>query len=59
MAALIPDERCFIYVPLIFFLQMKMEQALSGTNAATYKVMEPHCNKICLCLEFSESHVVN
>ena len=23
---------------------MKMEQAISGTSAATYKVMEPHCS---------------
>ena len=27
---------------LLFFFLMKMEQAISGTSAATYKVMEPH-----------------
>ena len=42
MAALIPDERCFILAGLIFFLLIKTVQAISGTSAATYKVMEPH-----------------
>ena len=42
MAALIPDKRCFILAGFIFFLLMKTEQAISGTSAATYKVMEPH-----------------
>ena len=32
-------ERCL--ARFIFFLLMKTEQALSGTSAATYKVMEP------------------
>ena len=27
---------------------MKMEQAISGTSAATYKVMEPHWKSITL-----------
>ena len=26
-----------------FFLRIKTQQAISGTSAATYKVMEPHC----------------
>ena len=42
MAALITDERSFVLARLIFFLLMKTEQAISGTSAATYKVMEPH-----------------
>ena len=42
MAALIPDERCFVLACLIFFLLMKTEQAVSWTSASTYKVMEPH-----------------
>ena len=42
MAALIPDERSFVLAGFIFFLLMKTEQAISGTRAATYKVMEPH-----------------
>ena len=28
---------------LFFFLEMKTEQAISGTSAATHKVMEPQC----------------
>ena len=40
MAALIPDERWFILH--FFFLQIKTQQAISGTSGATYKVMEPH-----------------
>ena len=43
MAVLIPDERCFVLARLIFFLQMKTEQAIYGTSAAVYKVLEPHC----------------
>ena len=41
MAALILDERCFISASLIFFLQIKTEQAISGSSAATFKAMEP------------------
>ena len=39
MAALTPDERCFVLASLIL---MKTEQAVSGTSTATYKVIEPH-----------------
>ena len=46
MAVLIPDERCFVLARLIFFLQMKTEQAICGTSAATYKVMEPHWQRL-------------
>ena len=28
---------------LFFFLLLKTERAISGTSAATFKVMEPHC----------------
>ena len=42
MAALIPDERCFVLASLIFFLLFKMQQAKSGTSDATNKVIEPH-----------------
>ena len=43
MAALIPDERYFILASCIFFfLLVRMEQAISGTSAAAYTVMEPH-----------------
>ena len=45
MTALILDERCFVSVSYFFFLLMKMEEAISGTSAATYKVMEPHLSK--------------
>ena len=45
MAALIPDKRCVALVSFIFFLQIKTQHALSGTSAATYKVMEPHRNE--------------
>ena len=40
MAGLIPDERCFVLASFIFFLLMKMEQAISRTSAATYKLMK-------------------
>ena len=46
MAVLIPDERCFVLARFIFFLQMKTEQAICGTSAATYKVMEPHWQRL-------------
>ena len=42
MAALTPNERCFVLESYIFFLLIKTEQAKSGTSAATYKVLEPH-----------------
>ena len=42
MAALVPDERCFVLASFIFFLLMKTDYASSGSSAATYKVMEPH-----------------
>ena len=46
MAGLIPDERCFVLASNIFFLLIKMEQAISGTSAATYKMMEPYSKRI-------------
>ena len=42
MAALTPNERCFVLESYIFFLLIKTEQAKSGTSAATYKVLEIH-----------------
>ena len=42
MAALILDERCVILASFIFFLQIKMQQAISGTSAATYKTSKPY-----------------
>ena len=36
MAALIPDERCAILAIFVFFLQIKTQQAISWTSAATY-----------------------
>ena len=36
------DERCVVLASLIFSLLIKMQHAISGTSAATYKVMEPH-----------------
>ena len=30
-------------VSFIFFLLIKTQHTLSGTSAATYKVMKPHC----------------
>ena len=45
MAALIPDERCFVSACFMFISLMKQEQAVSGTSAAAYKVMDPHSEK--------------
>ena len=42
MAALIPNVRRYVSANLIFFMEMKTKQALSGTIATTYKVTEPH-----------------
>ena len=42
MAELIPDERYAILANHYFFLQIKTQQAISGTSAATCKLMEPH-----------------
>ena len=33
---------CFLGLNFIF-IKMKMPQAISGTRAATYKLMEPYC----------------
>ena len=41
MGALIPDERCFGLARFTFFLLIKTEQFITGTSAATYKVMGP------------------
>ena len=41
MAALIPDEKCTIFIWNFFFWQIKTYQAISVTSAATYKVMKP------------------
>ena len=38
-----PGKRCFVLASYIFFLLVKTEQAISGTSAVTYKVMESHC----------------
>ena len=38
MAALILDERCVVLARFMFFLLIKMQHAISGTSAATYKV---------------------
>ena len=42
MAGLIPDGRCFLLASYTFFLLIKTEQAISGTSAATSKMMEPY-----------------
>ena len=41
MGAFIPDERCFGLAHFTVFLLMKTEQVITGTSAATFKVMEP------------------
>ena len=40
MAVLIPDERCVVLARFMLFLLIKMQHGISGTSAATYKVME-------------------
>ena len=36
------DERRDVLASFFFFLQILTQQAISGTSAAIYKVMEPH-----------------
>ena len=40
MAALVPDERWVVSSQLAFLLPIEMLQAMSGTSASTYKLME-------------------
>ena len=42
MAAVIPTKRWVVLASFILIFVIKKQQAISGTSAATYKVMEPH-----------------
>ena len=41
-----PGWKMFHFGGYIFFLLKKTLEAKSGTSAATYKVMKPHCGKL-------------
>ena len=48
MAAVIPAKRCVVLASFILIFVIKKQQAISGTSAATYKVMEPHLKVVFL-----------